>query len=152
VPLPGLGFRGDWYLGIAKGSVSLNLAMDVIGILTREKEEFNRLVKGVGLPTLAKFLNKNITANGTSDPSDPRFFELPLPSLMASNDIFNIHYRAFSRSHIPNYADFRQMLSVILEEIIHVVSDTGKEKQTCLEEIDKIIKRIPAQIELLTGK
>ena len=49
--LPGGGFRGDWFIGIAHGSVSPALGRHIIEMLCRKEEDYRRFARGVGLPT-----------------------------------------------------------------------------------------------------
>jgi len=62
LPLPGGGFRGDWHLGILRGSVSANLGYNVLQILCNEKEDYNRFIRGVGLPTSIRFFEQKLSS------------------------------------------------------------------------------------------
>jgi hypothetical protein len=43
--------RGDWYLGVARGSKSIRIAHDALDKLSSTRANFHRLQHGVGLPT-----------------------------------------------------------------------------------------------------
>ncbi|MBN1131129.1 MAG: hypothetical protein JXA71_19220 [Chitinispirillaceae bacterium] len=134
-PLPGGGFRGDWYLAIAKGSVSMDLGVNAVEILTKKHEEYNRFAKGVGLPVRHEFMKEE---NG--------FLAWPHASDVKALDIFTIHRYAFSRASIPGYTRFRRMLSTMMEEVNWV---EGTNETEINKNIEKIVTRIPEQIKLL---
>lgn len=50
--------RGDWFLGVARGSRSMKVALDAIGHLSSNRGRFDRLQAGVGLPP-AKFIEED---------------------------------------------------------------------------------------------
>lgn len=53
--LPGLGFRGDWFLGMVRGSVSPSLGQRIVTTACGYEEDNQRYVKGVGLPARKSF-------------------------------------------------------------------------------------------------
>ena len=137
--------RGDWYLAVAKGSVSLELGVRAIRILTKPAQEYNRFSRGVGLPVTKAFCS---TEPGTA--AHPDFFAWPHANSagVRAAQVFEIHRMAFSRACIPGYTSFRRMLSTLLEEVILAArdhEDAASAHPTCIE----ILRRIPAQIALL---
>ncbi len=117
--LPGGGFKGDWRLGILKGSVSPSLGHEVLKLLCKEKEDFKRFVRGVGLPTYERFK------------SDKEF--LAWPGAKYHNNefgdnsllkVFDIHSKAQKRSDIPNYSEFRIVFSTIFNELVNLKSNS----------------------------
>jgi KaiC/GvpD/RAD55 family RecA-like ATPase len=123
-PLPGGGFRGDWYIGILKGSVSEDLGREAIDRLCRLEEDYKRFARGVGLPVRRSFSepkNEYFAWPIAIDPYDRRkFVKIPV------TDVFGIHKRAWSRSDIPEYIKLRSTLSVMAEQLCHL----GGEKDT----------------------
>jgi len=138
--LPGRGFRGDWFIGVAEGSVSVNLGLEVLEILTTEKEEYKRFVRGVGLPTRRKFYKK------TGDGKNPDLLIWPHGINAYLHDAYEIHHQAFSRRYIKDYNKFRQVLTAICRGLAETP------RQYTPEEISTLVKRIPGQIRLLTEK
>jgi KaiC/GvpD/RAD55 family RecA-like ATPase len=134
--MPGGGIRGDWYLGVAKGSVSLELGKRVIQILTSKKEQYKRFSMGVGLPTLKEFYYPDLNDND--------FFAWQHSTNVRLKKLIDIHSNAHSRADIPGYKEFRTMLYTIGKQLIK--SDGG-----IIEEGDLkiIVSRIQAQYELL---
>jgi KaiC/GvpD/RAD55 family RecA-like ATPase len=105
-PLPGGGFRGDWFIGIAKGSVSPQLGLELLEVLCSKKEGYKRFAEGVGLPLQNEFYEKKQKA-----PAWPRA-EVTLAYVYE-----NIYKNAFSRSSIQKYAQFRSALSAICRQL-----------------------------------
>jgi KaiC/GvpD/RAD55 family RecA-like ATPase len=139
--LPGRGFRGDWYLAIAKGSVSMDLGINAIQILTTKHEEYNRFAKGIGLPVRHEFMK-----------DEHNFYAWPHSGNVKASEIFKIHRQAFSRASIPGYTYYRRMLSIMVEEVNIVVKEgliKRFEETDIKKEIKNIVLRIPSQIGLL---
>jgi len=102
--LPSGGCTGDWFLGIARGSVSIGLGIDVLKILCSDTEEYKRFARGVGLPTVERFKK-----NGDAFPAWPG-------SQQMLGEVLGIHDRAWSRSDIANYKLFRRSLYTAFQE------------------------------------
>jgi hypothetical protein len=134
--LPNLGYRGDWYIGVLKGSVSNELGNEVINILCKKNEEYKRLAKGVGIPTLESFYDSN-SCNG------PDFFAWPGALNVSLKKVANIHREARERSVIIGYENYRSALTMIAEQIISMPTyDTN--------DAISVLNRIPEQIKMLT--
>lgn len=129
VALPSRGFRGDWYLGVAKGSVSAELGKQLIETLCSEAEEYERFVCGVGLPTREAFSNRlsEESAKGLypereftkDDKTEPGFMAWPgAPKTCKLDAVLEIHRNALSRSAIPGYRDFRTVLVTLFRQLI----------------------------------
>lgn len=101
--LPGYGFRGDWYIGVSRGSVSVGLGMNVLSILCSEREDYKRYARGVGLPTRKMFLDAGLPAW--------------LNSPASLDDVLAIHADAWSRSRIKHYKSMRPALYSACEEL-----------------------------------
>ena len=108
LPLPAGGFRGDWFLGIVKGSVSIGLGYDILKILCGKTEEFKRFVRGVGLPVTKRFENEK---GSGSD-----FYAGPFSTIQLK-EIFTIYRRAFTRSAIKDYREYRTFLYSIGQQL-----------------------------------
>ncbi|MBN1866677.1 hypothetical protein JW916_05250 [Candidatus Sumerlaeota bacterium] len=112
--LPGGGFRGDWYIGILKGSVSAELGREAIEKLCRKEEEYKRFARGVGLPVRTEFRDSG------------GYFAWPL----ARDDVrvarvFAIHEEATLRSDINNYTKIRSTLSMVAWQLSRSEGDYG---------------------------
>lgn len=148
--LPGGGVRGDWYLAVAKGSVSLDLGVRAIDLLTGRQQEYDRFARGVGLPVRKNF-------------RDLKFFAWPHSEATKADEVFKIHRAAYSRASIPGYTKFRRMLSIMVEEVSLAVKEATRgtsngalsrdsDEPRLRREIQGILERIPAQLELLVGE
>lgn len=140
-PLPGRGFRGDWYIGVVDGSVSVNLGKNVIDMVTNKEEEYNRFVHGVGLPTRHIFDWYSDKDNkGQIKPTS--FYAWPQADHVYLRQIIEIHRQAHSRHHIPDYPKFKSAISKIAQQL----AKPGKSR----ESIKQLIERIPEQITILS--
>jgi hypothetical protein len=104
--LPGGGFSGDWYLGISKGSVSVELGKEIIEMLSSPQEQYKRLLAGVGLPVLKSFQRKNT------------YLAWPHADGVWLNEIYNIHENANTRIRINKYFEVRSKLAVKCGQLI----------------------------------
>ena len=100
--LPGGGFTGDWFLGILQSSVSVTLAEQVIGIMTKQEHEFFRLHDGVGLPFRDEFYG-----SGTGKVDRSVFPGLHYTNKLTLKTFADIHRQARSRLDYPRYQDIR---------------------------------------------
>ncbi len=91
--LPGGGFRGDWFAGIVKGSVSPALGKRIINKLCSREEDHSRYVEGVGLPARKLFYNE-------------KFFAWPRGKHITLAKIKNIWKRALRRGKIGMEGDY----------------------------------------------
>jgi hypothetical protein len=89
-PLPGRGFRGDWFAGVVKGSVSPALGQRIIRILCGQAEDHKRYVRGVGLPARSLFYK-------------PYFYAWPRSKHVTLADIEPYWENAASRRQLQNY-------------------------------------------------
>lgn len=104
--LPGGGFTGDWYLGVLKGSVSIELGKEILQILSDPKEQYERLLKGVGLPVLKSFQEKHVY----------RAWEYSNKVWLET--IYNIHDNANKRTDKNNYFELRSKLAVKCRQLV----------------------------------
>src|SRR5262249_45224816 len=58
--LPGRGFRGDWYLRVEPGSVSLRLGRSIVTNLVSAAEDYERCRAGLGLPAGDKIMTSRL--------------------------------------------------------------------------------------------
>lgn len=129
-PLPGGGFRGDWYLGIVNGSVSIHLGRKVIDLLTRREEEYKRLVRGVGLPTREAFYRKESV--------NWKPLKLWANSQQNLSDIHSIYRNALSRKDIDDYLKIRGIIGRAMRKMVFEIND--------INDIEKIISDIVSRI------
>jgi KaiC/GvpD/RAD55 family RecA-like ATPase len=104
-PLPGSGVRGDWFLGIIKGSVSIPLGEKVIDMLCSPVEDFKRFSLGIGLPMHKAFSGKCFCA-------------WPGGSHILLDELLHIHELATKRSQIPSYITIRHALANAQQELL----------------------------------
>lgn len=131
--LPGWGFRGDWFVGIADGSVSQALGMDVLRILCSDREEYKRFVRGVGLPVRRRYL---------TDPASD-FLAWPGSSLKLK-DMLRIHQCARTRSCIRGYQEFRFALGTLGRQLAFLSGDPTDVVRNCLERVPNMIRFLSA--------
>ena len=131
-PLPGRGFRGDWYLTVLPSSVSINLGRKLIETLTKPEEDYKRFARGVGLPT-----------SDRKDLESAQFLAWP-QSTVPLKRILDIHDNAHSRSDIPNYELFRNALQTICTWLTPMAGDRLSKSQ-----IWRNVSRLPSQLSLL---
>lgn len=138
-PLPGKGFKGDWQLGVMKGSVSSSLGHSILKILCSEQEDFKRFVRGVGLPTSIRFAGQNINS--------ANFFSWPGSDINETknrlSELFKIHDKAKKRSDITNYNNIRIILSTLFQELI-TLNDEQRIKGIIIERLPGILQRVNA--------
>jgi KaiC/GvpD/RAD55 family RecA-like ATPase len=146
LPLPGGGFRGDWFLGVVKGSVSRSLGEQVINSLCSAKEDYKRFARGVGLPTRESFYT-NETGNFYAWPNGANTnSDVPTAGGYLLQDFYKSIYKgANKRSDIPDYQQVRPILWAICRQLEKRKAPSSSDK----EKIWNIVKRIPEQIELL---
>jgi len=105
--LPGRGFRGDWYLGIVKGSVSVALGNSIVGMLTKQEEDYKRFARGVGMPASDGFYEKK-----------QNFFSWLRGWHVPISDVYTqIHKKARSRGKITDYLRFRSALWTVAKQL-----------------------------------
>jgi hypothetical protein len=138
-PLPGGGFTGDWFLGIVKGSVSVNLGIDVVQKLCDEQEDYKRYIRGVGLPVSKKFYDpfKNDNLGFLAWPYSQQLL----------NVLGEIHQNAWKRSDIKDYQKFRTALGIRGAQLAKL-SGTDAEISAF---ITQMIERLPETIDRLSG-
>ncbi|MBN1440115.1 MAG: hypothetical protein JW929_11965 [Anaerolineales bacterium] len=153
-PLPGGGFRGDWYIGILKGSVSKELGREIIERLCRPEEDYKRFTRGVGLPVRKRFFEGrnryfawplaigDLAQDGRS-PSSKNGITVPV------SKVFEIYDRAWSRSDIDEYTKIRSALSLMAEQISYL--DTEDVENEILNQfLDGILySRLSVQLDML---
>jgi hypothetical protein len=134
-PLPGGGFRGDWFLGVAQGSVSVALGVDLIETLCREDEEYRRFSLGVGMPVRQKFYTKG------------EYFGWQHGQHVKLARLQKIHHDALTRESIEGYRQFR----AVLQTVCHQVVGKPGEVEPYHDQVQlwKALKRIPAQIRMM---
>lgn len=138
-PLPGSGSKGDWFMGVARGSVSLSLGKDVLDTLSAEDEDRKRFVRGVGLPVYNAY---------TKEGQEKDFLAWPRAKGREKGiylkDVIDIHQRALSRSKIPDYVGLRGMLGTFGRQIAFSAEDesmsTEDAVKDCIDRLPKIVK------------
>ena len=105
-PLPGRGFTGDWFIGIAKGSVSPALGGKIISMLCRRDEDYKRYSRGVGLPVYATFGEKK-----------SEFFSWPRSDDVLLERVLNMHEDANSRADIDDYEQIRSTCYILAKQL-----------------------------------
>jgi len=143
-PLPAGGFTGDWFVGIARGSVSIGLGQEVLDTLCSPAEEYKRFARGVGLPTLKQFYSK-----GGSDPDAPRFFAWPRGEHVDVERLLEIHFHALSREFIPEYRNFRAALATVALQLTPMTGWRRDKPEDWMPSIQQNVSRLPGLIQAL---
>ncbi|MCX5675251.1 MAG: hypothetical protein NTX87_09600 [Planctomycetota bacterium] len=147
--LPAGGFTGDWFVGIARGSVSIGLGREVLDTLCSPAEEYKRFARGVGLPTLKEFYPK-----GKGDPDAPRFFAWPRGEHVGVERLLEIHFHALSREFIPEYRNFRSALATVALQLTPMTGSRRDDKKEDWEKewmpsIQQNVSRLCRQVQAL---
>jgi KaiC/GvpD/RAD55 family RecA-like ATPase len=115
--LPGRGVRGDWFLAIRKGSVSINLGKSIVDKLCERGEEYKRFKEGIGLPVRKEFYSAN-----NPSAKEP-IFKAWNGAKISINKIKEIHQKALRRSEIKHYENFRNIAPELWEDLLSFKSD-----------------------------
>jgi KaiC/GvpD/RAD55 family RecA-like ATPase len=132
IALPGGGIRGDWYLGVVKGSVSVRLGLNIIKILANENEDSRRFIRGVGLPVLGK------RPDGT--PVDMKSRMAWYRGKVPLSAVLKIHKDARSRSRFSDYQGCRETLAAVGEQIAFTVDGDRESIEALLSRARRIIR------------
>lgn len=142
--LPGGGFRGDWYIGVSRGSVSNELGKQLVHMLCSEREQYKRFALGVGLPTLQSFRKP-----------DNNYFAWLYGENVPVKLLYDIHShdQTNTRREIPDYNNFRSTLTTICQQLIRPDYDKLTTKPGDLEKKVKLnVGRLFRQIAMLSDK
>jgi hypothetical protein len=123
--LPAGGFTGDWYIGVVDGSVSISLGHKVLTMLCKNKEEYKRLTRGVGLPTARDFYEAGLSA-------------WPGRKAPKLEQLKRIHDNARSRAAVKDY-----------QAIKPVLFDAWTELKADLMTPRALLDALPRRIEVL---
>ena len=143
LPLPGKGFRGDWYLGVVKGSVSNSLGEELINNLCSDKEDYKRFARGIGLPTREYFYDADGGFYSWPNSGSPEESDMSIGGYSLKSFYESIYRDANHRSHIKDYQKVRPILWTICRQLETRSGATS-------EDIWRVVKRIPEQIRLLS--
>lgn len=125
--LPGGGVSDNWFLGIKKGSVSIELGREVIETLCTQPEEFKRFYYGIGLPTSKSFYIED----------EAKGFQAWPGATISLNKILQIQHQSISRSCIPQYKQIRYILAMVYKQLVPLTKEPKK-----LEEIEDLNETI----------
>lgn len=131
--LPGGGLRGDWTIGIRKGSVSRTLGYALLRTICRKEEDYRRFVLGVGLPWRESFYKRDVA-----------FWGWPNSSQVKLVDIHEIWRDARMRTSIDNYAGARMSVTMIARQLARLTPPRGEETVR-KDAVQKIYGRLFAQ-------
>ncbi|MBM4017838.1 MAG: hypothetical protein FJ288_05830 [Planctomycetes bacterium] len=141
--LPGGGFTGDWFVGVARGSVSIGLGREVLDILCERAEQYKRFAIGVGLPTLRAFY-EGVEREG----GNPDFFAWPRGLHVPLERLLQIHLQALSRSFIKDYLYFHTALSTVAFQLTPMAGGGPPSPEV----IKRNVERLRGQIQMLSAK
>ena len=141
--LPGGGIRGDWYLGVVRGSVSVKLGLNIIEILGSRSEDNRRYIKGVGLPVhrYVPHLGHDTSYAGDEQQasafaSEPRMAwqrgKVGLSTLLC------IHKAAWARSQLEGYQETRETLGTVGRQVAFPARGDVSDQ----EPLDGLIRRV----------
>jgi len=145
--LPGGGFTGDWFAGIARGSVSVELGKEVLDRLCSPAEQHKRFTWGVGLPTQWAFYAQDL-----KNPEEgPRFRAWPRSVHVPVERILRIHLQALSRSFIGDYSRFRTALAIRARHLTPLITrwkEIPSDKEVQFE-VGQALARLASQVKAL---
>jgi KaiC/GvpD/RAD55 family RecA-like ATPase len=131
---------GDWFLGVLSDSALPECGLHLIKLLTDESWELERLRKGIGLPTRARFYETAATEGVSGRPE--RVTISPQLSLDASrHELREALENAFRRSSIHRYAALAPMLSLALRNILEFAASPDLGEPAQASEIAAFIER-----------
>jgi hypothetical protein len=145
--LPGGGFTGDWFAGIARGSVSVELGKEVLDRLCSPAEQHKRFTWGVGLPTQWAFYAQDLM----NPEEGPRFRAWPRSTHVPVERILRIHLQALSRSFIGDYSRFRIALAIRARHLTPLFTrkkEVPSPKDVQFE-VDQALARLASQVKAL---
>jgi hypothetical protein len=140
--LPAGGFKGDWYLRVEPGSVSLNLGKSIVDRLTSPAEDYERFRQGLCLP-VTKAIRESEVLVWHGAPSTMRLKTFVEP----------IWTNAHRRSDIYNYRRFNRLLYTFGETLAGKRVDrkaispgAGSER---LVDTTDLVERLPGLVKAL---
>ncbi|MGL6226707.1 MAG: hypothetical protein ACRC10_08790 [Thermoguttaceae bacterium] len=116
-PLPQYGFRGDWSLGVLKGSASLQLGKEAIDLICGDNEQNLRYFAGVGLPCHLSLKDNHLPPKGNSKSVLSSYNPTGLTDQLNLYRVLQIHDKAKKRSDLPNYVYFRILIYQLVEDL-----------------------------------
>lgn len=135
---PGGGIRGDWYLGVARGSVSPKLGLNIINLLIHPDEDNRRFVRGVGLPVYAERTGPQhgIGAPLRAFKERMAWYRGQVPLATA----IGIHESAVSRSSFDDYLKAREILAAVGEQLAFPVKNDKEAPADYLRRLKRIVE------------
>jgi hypothetical protein len=130
-PLPGGGFRGDWFIGILQGSVSQSLGRTVVEKLCRREEDYKRFAQGVGLPVQSQAYKEG------------QFYAWPRSEHVKLKDsVYSILKRAWWRHDIEEYLKIRSTLYTIARQLTPLAGPVPTDDDVVYRIVDRLFEQI----------
>ncbi len=149
--LPGGGFTGDWFIGVARGSVSTRLGASLLDALCNKEEEYKRFAEGIGLPNRKEYYDplqsRPLEKTGQQKRVIPAWHRAKDVTL---EDIGKIYRAANVRSNIENYSQFRSALSAVCKQLTPLAG-LGRKAKLGNNEIKRTVEQLPDRIWMLGG-
>jgi hypothetical protein len=140
--LPFGGFRGDWYLGMAAGSVSLETGWKVIQLLCARERDALKLDRGIGLPVWTDYYKDPVLKNSPAWPGAPKDQTL--------ERVGKIWLNAQRRSEFRGYIDVHGLFH---EAFLELFGDGRSRKDVPVaEEVEHILHRLQARVKYALHK
>jgi len=130
VGLPGGGFTGDWYIGVAKGSVSPSIGRVVLKKLCSRAEGYRRFLCGVGLP---------VRKPKTADPESVAAWYPRSDTTLAN--ILEIYGNAKSRAKLYEIGGVRTAILYAAQQLKY------ENAKDCVQDIIDELKEVSASLE-----
>jgi|GEM_PF-2205138 len=160
VALPGGGFKGDWQVGMLKGSVSSKLGINIIKTLCSKTEDYKRFFLGVGMPTNERFRNKN---SYSAWPNSDINIKLKKQEIIKTEGVekakkirsqldylYYIHEHANERSKIKDYRQNKDVFMSLFNELMNIIDEDEKTLQKHI--VKKIIVPLKNSLRNMDGK
>jgi len=140
--LPFGGFRGDWYLGMAAGSVSLETGWKVIQLLCARERDALKLDRGIGLPVWTEYYTAPKLKDGPAWPGAGKGQTLAT--------VGGIWLKAKRRSEFGGYINVHGLFH---EAFLELFGDGRSRKDVPVEEeVKRILQRLEARVRYVLGK
>jgi hypothetical protein len=142
---------GEWYLAMPAYSAAPEVGWDLIGLLTSNERELQRVYQGVGLPTRRAFYGLNqaeeplhLVDQGRGVATVSPFFD------MDSTVLRKLVTGAFRRSQFPCYQQLTTTISAHLQRILELPEPANdKSRNKLYKDVDHIMDDLVANISFV---
>jgi hypothetical protein len=138
--LPGGGFRGDWYMRVEPGSVSMRCGDAILQSLRSASENFERFRQGIGIPVKTE-----------TDLAQHLLAWPGAPAGCCLSKATKIWDGAFCRSWVKKYQEISRVLYGIGEAVVAKVPKGGGKDPYDLAYFQDVLERLPSILRAVTS-